>query len=138
MVFLFVAVPLHSQSANCVNENENQNENQKQKQNKMKLIKIKRKTDFLNRKTIMANFVNDEQNAYVSMFVTKYNEEEVGLHILFNRFKVSRQDIAKALRDTGLLKSLQRNRLVGNMSPLKMSVYERELIYDYKHDENQN
>lgn len=104
----------------------------------MKLIKIKRKTDFLNRKTVMANFVNDEQNAYVSMFVTKYNEEEVGVHILFNRFKVSRQDIAKALRDTGLLKSLQRNRLVGNMSPLKMSVYERELIYDYKHDEIQN
>lgn len=104
----------------------------------MKLLKIKRKTDFLNRKTVMANFVNDEQNAYVSMFVTKYNEEEVGLHILFNRFKVSRLDIAKALRDTGLLKSLQRNRLVGNMSPLKMSVYERELIYDYKHDEIQN
>jgi hypothetical protein len=108
----------------------------------MKLLKIRRKTDFLNRKTIMANFIKDEQNAYVTTIVTKYNEEEVGVHILFNRFKVSRLDIAKALRDKQLLKSLKRNRLVGDMSPLKMSIYEKELIYDHKHDEifneNQN
>ena len=101
----------------------------------MKLLKIRRKIDFLNRKTIMANFIKDEQNAYVTTIVTKYNEEEVGVHILFNRFKVSRLDIAKALRDKQLLKSLKRNRLVGDMSPLKMSIYERELIYDRKHDE---
>ena len=101
----------------------------------MKLLKIRRKTDFLNRKTIMANFINDGQNAYVTTIVTKYNEEEVGVHILFNRFKVSRLDIAKALRDKQLLKSRKRNRLLGDMSPLKMSIYEKELIYDHKHDE---
>jgi len=79
----------------------------------------------------------DKRTVPIFIDVVKSEVEETEIRIRFNRFEVSLISVLNAIANEKLTEMLFINRYLGLAGPLNQNEYEKNLIYDYKHDENE-
>ena len=111
----------------------------------MRVVSIKKYKDLLDNEGVQATVAvplhsskfdpTDKRKSFINIKAIKRSIEETEITICFNRFEVGTLDVYLALLSNQFGRRLSDERIAGSCFPLYMDDYERELIYDHKHDE---